>query len=83
MSEPNSSDICSMESLVKYLDFIVSDCVSNGKSWDNNSLERYLEAVQAWLIDSRGFYVNLGEEPAEVNPWRQIADALNAARSYE
>jgi hypothetical protein len=50
--------------------------------WENRTLEQYLEALRAWLNDCDGYYENLGR-PVPDNGWEIIADALQAARSYE
>lgn len=52
-----------------------SDLKTNGAEWENADLESFLEAVQAWITDSR----TLEEEPR----WRLLAKALLAGSRYE
>jgi hypothetical protein len=51
-------------------------------SWENDSLPRYLEALAAWLHDCEGYYQNQGRTIPD-DPWKLLADALQAAKIYE
>lgn len=43
--------------------------------WENDDLQRFLEAMQAWASDWNGTF--------GANPWQHAADLLYAARGYE
>jgi hypothetical protein len=53
------------------------------ESWENETLDRYLEALAAWLADSPGYFANRGEAVPEEPSWMLIANMLAAARTYE
>lgn len=50
--------------------------------WENDKLDRYLEAVAAFSSDYEGYVRNTGSG-AEGNPWRLLATVLLAAKVYE
>ena len=69
--------------LVSFLQALSQDLKTNPGEWENATLERYLEALAAWLADLSGYYRNRGiAEPASPS-WKDIADMLVAAKIYE
>lgn len=50
--------------------------------WENDKLDRYLEAVAAFSSDFEGYVRNTGGN-AEDNPWRLLASVLLDAKVYE
>ena len=56
---------------------------ASGHAWTNSSLDRYLEAASAWLLDMDGFFQNTGKEVPIAPTWQLIAQLLLAARHYE
>jgi hypothetical protein len=58
--------------------------VENKDSWENITINDYLEALGTWLEDADGFYKNQSLKTDSENPsWQLFADALQAAKSYE
>ena len=59
------------------------DLIENTKSWENDTLERYIEAMAGWVNDMDGFYrnnnLNIEDEPM----WRVFARILQASSIYE
>jgi hypothetical protein len=57
---------------------------NDATQWENNTAERFLEALAAWLNDAGGFYRNINEarDPNDAS-WQVFADALQAATIYE
>lgn len=53
-----------------------------GVEWENESLERYLEALEALLESVENCYINEGVA-VPLNPWEIMASALKWARDYE
>jgi hypothetical protein len=49
----------------------------------NVSVDSYLEALSGFMEDSAGFYKNEKIAPQSVNPYRLVADALDAATVYD
>ncbi len=66
----------SRESFLAFLAALHSDLRSDAASWENASLDRYLEALQSWTED-------MGERLPESPSWRMLADILYAAKIYE
>jgi hypothetical protein len=50
--------------------------------WENDTLERYLEALHALLGSIENAYTNTGRAIPEY-PWAIMAEALEGARYYE
>ncbi len=51
------------------------------ENWENDSLDRFLEALSAWVNDSEGYYLNLGEPVPTQPSWQMIEDMFMAASS--
>jgi hypothetical protein len=47
------------------------------------TLDRYLEAMAAWIAASDQYYLNAGQLRPEGVNWRLLAAMLAAARIYE
>uniref|UniRef100_UPI003F686B2E DUF7660 family protein n=1 Tax=Streptomyces polyasparticus TaxID=2767826 RepID=UPI003F686B2E len=54
-----------------------------GAEWENRTLDRFLEALAAWVEDSPGWYANFGQEMPPQGDWTLFARALSVARVYE
>lgn len=75
--------IRSKEDLVKFIEALAGDFRANRESWENDSLDRYLSALSNWLADSDGYYRNRGLEPPMSPTWKNVAEMLIAAKTYE
>jgi len=53
-----------------------------GVDWENRTLERHLDALNALLGSIENTYTNTGR-PVPTSPWMLIAEALRGARFYE
>jgi hypothetical protein len=76
-------EVNSREDLVRFIHALLHDLEDNPDDWENPTLDRYLEAMAAWVHDMHGYYRNRGERMPEVLTWRHVADILMAARIYE
>lgn len=56
--------------------------IEAGKSWENDTLPRFLDGFGALLGSIENAYVNTGREVPS-DPWVLVADALLGARDYE
>ena len=83
MNTIETTNVGTKEEFEGFLDKVLIDYSQNSESWENPDLPRFLEALQAWLQSCDGYYQNQQIDIASVNPWRQIADAVAAARIYE
>jgi hypothetical protein len=46
--------------LASFIKLLINDLKNNENEWENITLEGYLEAMSAWLVDSDGLSINLG-----------------------
>lgn len=67
--------IQSKEDLIRFIFELRSDLDINKENWENPSLDRYLEAMEAWLTDTN-------EEFSQPS-WKLFADILYASKIYE
>ncbi|KOS66335.1 hypothetical protein AEA09_16415 [Lysinibacillus contaminans] len=51
-------NIKSREDLIKFINHLRKDLQSNSAEWENITLEDYLEAMEAWINDMDGYYLN-------------------------
>lgn len=64
------------EDAVRLLEALVENLQGHPDEWENPTLERYLEAMAAWLGSAR---VREIQEPS----WELFCQALEAAKIYE
>lgn len=82
LAEHNNS-IRSREDFVGFVKALSKDLRDNPASWENANLERYLEALGAWVEDMDGYYTNQGKPVPQQPDWKVAADMLMAAKMYE
>jgi hypothetical protein len=69
--------------LACFIKLLLDDFKNNENEWENVTLERYLESMSAWLVDSDGLSSNLGKELPKQPDWNTIGEILLAAKYYE
>ena len=72
------------QSFIKFIDLLRQDLLNNPEGWENNTLDRFLDAISAYAEDIQGYYDNMkmkvkADEPA----WQTFADILKGATIYE
>jgi hypothetical protein len=75
-----------IQSKSEFIEFIIlyrTYVSQNIKSIENDTLEKYLEAMEAFIQSSDNYYENNGIEMKTINPWRIFADLLMASLVYE
>ncbi|MFD3307158.1 hypothetical protein [Streptomyces sp. NPDC058694] len=85
MTAPLSPDdhFADREAFSVFLARFRADHVENGADWENRTLDSFLEALEAWVSDSPGWYSNHGQDLPPTGDWDFFARALRAARNYE
>jgi hypothetical protein len=79
----HSSSIRSRGDFVEFVKSLTKDLRDNPTSWENVTLERFLEALGACVEDMDGYYLNQGKPlPAQID-WQIVGEMLMAARIYE
>ncbi|WP_435865916.1 DUF7660 family protein [Streptomyces wedmorensis] len=75
--------IQSRDELVVFLREFHQQFQQRGHEWENHTLDRFLEALAAWVNDAPGAYRNANEELPTSGDWTFFARALHAATIYE
>lgn len=75
--------ISSRKDLAAFVRALQTDLRDNPTSWENASLERFLEALGAWVEDMDGYYLNRGKSVPQRPDWSVVGDMLMGARTYE
>ncbi|MEU1668708.1 hypothetical protein ABZ547_35020 [Streptomyces sparsogenes] len=78
-----ANEVDSREALVSHILRLRDDFLERGDEWENPTLERYLEALAAWIKASPGWYRNFDQEMPADGDWTFFARALSAAVVYE
>lgn len=71
----NSKDVSTKEDLITFLNTLRHDLIENTASWENQTLESFLEAMEAWLSDSNS--------ASSTPTWSIFATSLLAGKAYE
>ncbi|MER6571052.1 hypothetical protein ABT288_33945 [Streptomyces sp. NPDC001093] len=71
------------DELVAFLRDLHRDFQQRGHEWENPTLDRFLEALAAWVEGSENWYRNFGKELPAEGDWAYFARALTAATVYE
>lgn len=69
--------------LVSYIRKLSQEAEATSNGWENQTLDRYLEALSAWTNDMDAWFINRGEPVPDQPAWSLIADMLRAACFYE
>jgi hypothetical protein len=77
------ASVRSRDDFVEFVKALREDLVDNPECWENANLERFLEALGAWVKDMDGYYRNQGEPVPQLLDWKVVADMLMAAGIYE
>jgi hypothetical protein len=64
------------EDAIKVIQNLMADLKTNSDQWENPTLERYLDAMAAWLED-------YGKKHNPPPSWELIIQMLEAAKIYE
>lgn len=76
-------EIKTKEDFVSFVYALSQDYRNNPKSWHNNNIGAFLEALAAWVEDMKGYYLNQGLPVPENLDWKVVATMLVAAKIYE
>jgi hypothetical protein len=78
-----AESVRSREDLAAFISALRHDLESSEPGWENPTLDRYLEALAAWIADSPGYFKNRGEPIPTEPTWGLVAQMLYAAHLYE
>lgn len=69
--------------LARFVHALRESLLSDPETWENQTLDRYLEALAAWIADMEGYFKNQGVPEPEQPDWRLVGQMLFAASIYE
>lgn len=75
--------IDSKDQLVDFLSALKVDYSNNKDDWENPNMEKYLDAMEAWVSSWENLYKNTGKKFPQQPTWKMIAEMLYAAKVYE
>jgi hypothetical protein len=78
-----ANEVTSRVDLAAFVLALRDDFVQRGSEWENPTLDRYLEALAAWIESSPGWYQAHGQSLPTEGDWTFFARALAAAVVYE
>ena len=81
--EDRISSIKSKDELADFVSALREDLTTNGDRWENPTLERFLEAMEAWLRVMDQARKNTGKLPITSPAWQTFSEILAAASMYE
>jgi hypothetical protein len=65
--------------LADFIDLLQSDYLQNPDSWENPTIERFLDALSAWTRAMDNNRATITETPS----WQTFAQMLLVAKTYE
>lgn len=71
------------EDLAEFLFGLRKDLIENPGDWENQTLDRYLDAMESWIRVIDAYSKNTGDTEALSPSWRTFAKILSAAKIYE
>jgi hypothetical protein len=77
------ASVASKEDLADFIDALRQDFIANPEEWENSTVDRFLDAMSAWVRDMDGYYQKTGMAPVISPNWSVFADILAAAKIYE
>jgi hypothetical protein len=75
--------IDSRASLIEFIEALRKDLQANPNEWENHTLDRFLSALASWIDDSEAYYLNQGRPIPSSPSWKNVAEMLIAAKTYE
>jgi hypothetical protein len=76
-------NVNSREDLIKFIFHLRMDLQTHKDKWENITLDDFLEAMEAWVNDMEGYYLNSNQPVPKQPSWKTIADILYASSMYE
>ncbi len=77
------NQIRTREDFINFVHALSEDLRDNPDKWENQSLERFLEALGACVEDMDSYYLNQGKTTPKQLDWKVVGDILMAAKIYE
>jgi hypothetical protein len=76
--------VTNRKTFVRFIDLLRQDLVDNPETWENKTLDNFLDALSAYAEDIQGYYDNTKQDVnANEANWQTFADILRGASVYE
>jgi len=82
-TDVDPSNVATRGDAVIFVNHVLQDLRAHPDSWENSTLDRFLEALAASLKGVEFAYRNRGEELPPQPTWRLLAELLVMASGYE
>jgi hypothetical protein len=79
----SENDVRTRADLVTFIRLLRDDLQADPSSWENETLDCYLDTMAASVEHMHQGYKNRGMEFSEDRPWNLFARILHAAKIYE
>jgi hypothetical protein len=66
-----------------FLGKMICDLHENPKTWKNNSLATFLDAMKSWVEDMDNYYINVEQSIPKNVSWKVFSEILMASKIYE
>lgn len=83
MNTDKPREVRSRQDLAEFVRRLRDDLKNHPEEWENRDLDRFLEAMSAWVDDMEGYFANQGEPVPSRPEWHTLAEILVAAKRYE
>lgn len=77
------ADVRSMGDFAQFVSMLRDDFIKNEEGWENPTMDRFLDAMQAWVISMDAYHRKTGEGIAVEPTWQGFAQTLHASTMYE
>jgi hypothetical protein len=72
------------QSFINFIDLLRQDLLDNPSSWENKTLEDFLEALSSYTRDIQSYYDNMKQNVNADEPnWQTFSDLFKGASIYE
>ena len=77
-------EVTDRQTFIQFVEKLRADLLTNPDGWENNQLDRFLEALGSYAKDIQGVYDNTGQDVKADEPsWQNFANLLKGAAIYE
>lgn len=80
---PYPEDVATPADAVQFILSLRQELLEHPERWENDTLDRFLEAMAAWLNHAPGWFNNQGKTESPSPDWQYVAHMLAAATMYE
>ena len=75
--------VTTKDQFLEFLNLLTKDFKHNVDEWENKSIDNYLEAIESWIEDMEGYYMNSGLPVPNNIDWNFLATIFYVGKIYE